>query len=53
MHESKILLVIEKGIGGVDEDMNLCKTWVAGCPRRACQRLVVSEDEGSRPGLTL
>ena len=44
MQESNILLVIEKGIGGVNEDRTLCKTRVVGCPRRACQRLVVSEE---------
>ena len=28
MQESEILLVIEKGIGGVHEDRTLCKTGV-------------------------
>ena len=44
MQESEILLVFEKGIGGVHEDQTLCKIGVAGCPRQACQRLMVSEE---------
>ena len=44
MQEFDILLVIEKGTVGVHEDRTLCKTGVAGCPRRACQRLVVIEE---------
>ena len=44
MQESEILLVIEKGAGGVHEYMTLCKTGVARGLRRACQRIVVLEE---------
>ena len=42
--QEDILLVIEKGIGGVHKDRTLGKTGVARCPSRACQRLVVFEE---------
>ena len=44
MQEFEILLFIEKGTGGVHKDRTLCRTRVAGCPRRGCQRFVVFEE---------